>query len=147
MPFGFGPSDFITLIRTLKRLANILRSEAMDSWKRSARTYKPFPILTEHFDAFALSHDVENNKLFRHTRREIELLQQKYSGEIRDFKTFLGRNRIRKSLRVAVAKFVWSRKDEKLGELRHDLETCLLTMNIAMAEFRRQAVNVTSRES
>jgi hypothetical protein len=132
MSFGVSPSDFVMLLNALKRLANILSKEAVESFKQCARTYRTVAKVAKHLDSFAAGHDIQGNDLFRRTRQEMEKLLREYFGKIEDFKPFLGPHRVPRSCRGAIAKIKWSRHKKDLERLRQDLETQINIINIAI---------------
>jgi hypothetical protein len=132
MSFGVSPSDFVMLLKGLMRLAAILRGEALESFKRCARTYQTFAEVAKHLDSFATGHDIQDSELLRHTLHDIEALLREYFGKIKDFQLFLGPRRVRRSFRGAIAKIKWSRHAKTLGDLRQDLETRMNTVIIAI---------------
>jgi phosphoribulokinase len=132
MSFGASPSDFVMLLKALNKLAKILSKEAVESFKRCARTYRTVAEVAKHLDSFAAGHDIQGNDLFRYTRQEMEMLLREYFDKIEDFKHFLGPSRVPRSLRNAVAKIKWSRHEKELERLRQDLETQINIINVAI---------------
>ncbi|KAK3942811.1 hypothetical protein QBC46DRAFT_447383 [Diplogelasinospora grovesii] len=142
MSFGFSPSDLVMLLKGLEKLAGILRKEAVESFRRCAKTYKRFNQLARHVDRFITDNDLQQNSTFRSTQRDIEKLLRSYFGKIEEFKPHLGPKRVKNSLRGAIAKIKWARHAGMLEQLRQDLESQLNILNTLILTIPRHGLPI-----
>ncbi|KAF8855955.1 hypothetical protein BDZ45DRAFT_804579 [Acephala macrosclerotiorum] len=142
MSFGVSPSDFIMFMNALRTLAQTLRRGAMESFQRHVRTYESFAEVATHLDSLAASSDAKLNPLFRRTRRDIEKLLKTFFKKIEKFQPLLGSGRKRGSFMGAIAKIKWSQHEKMLKDLRHDLESRISNVNLAIQTSTRATIQI-----
>ncbi|KAK3297935.1 uncharacterized protein B0H64DRAFT_393425 [Chaetomium fimeti] len=123
MSIPVGPGDLVMLVKGLWKLAEILQGGAEESFRRCAKTYKRFALLSSSLNELIDNNEsLQRNEFFNNARRGIDRMLRNYFKGIRKFERYLGRGRVDEGLLRAIAKLRWVRHSDMLEELREELE-------------------------
>ena len=137
MSFGVGLGDIIMLLKGLGRVISTLKKEAVDEFRRYARTYERFVQLVRGLINLAREQDLQDHPDIKKALRDAKRLLRRYFGRISEFEPHLGPGRVKKSLLGAIAKVKWMRHASMLKELRQDLDRELGFLYLLVATMPR----------
>ncbi len=139
MSFGVSITDFFVLLKGLRQVSLALRGEAVDGFRRYARTYRDFIQVVEQLMQLIEDHALQDDAYVQKVLRGTHRLLRRFFSKISEFKPYLGHNRVNKSLVGAIFKVRWAHRVEILRELRGDLDRQIALLYTLVATKQRLA--------
>ncbi|KAH7129116.1 hypothetical protein EDB81DRAFT_808739 [Dactylonectria macrodidyma] len=144
MSFGISPSDCILFFRALSKLANVLKHESVDGFRRFRAMHKIYSREIQELMKFA-DEDTERGKFLEEQQRDIEKLLRKLFYQVEHFRPYLARRRKggrRATPARAFAKLKWALRFKGLDDLRQELETRLNSIQRVLVAMSSLPVSV-----